>query len=98
MPVSFIALLILFVISPLATDTINPAGQGTALVCIAIGYNLWFAFAYPMYYTPHAALVSLSTRNSKDRTLLATLSNATMLAAMGLSTMILPFFLSLPGK
>ncbi len=94
-PVSFIALLILFVISPLATDTINPAGQGTALVCIAIGYNLWFAFAYPMYYTPHAALVSLSTRNSKDRTLLATLSNATMLAAMGLSTMILPFFLSL---
>ena len=94
-PISFIALLILFVISPLATDTINPAGQGMALVCIAIGYNLWFAFAYPMYYTPHAALVSLSTRNSKDRTLLATLSNATMLAAMGLSTMILPFFLSL---
>ncbi len=94
-PISFIALLILFVISPLATDTINPQGQGLALVCIAIGYNLWFAFAYPMYYTPHAALVSLSTRNSKDRTLLATLSNATMLAAMGLSTMILPFFLSL---
>ncbi len=94
-PISFLALLILFVISPLATDTINPEGQGMALVCIAIGYNLWFAFAYPMYYTPHAALVSLSTRNSKDRTLLATLSNATMLAAMGLSTMILPFFLSL---
>ena len=94
-PISFLALLILFVISPLATDTINKDGQTLALVCIAIGYNLWFAFAYPMYYTPHAALVSLSTRNSKDRTLLATLSNATMLAAMGLSTMILPFFLSL---
>ena len=94
-PISFLALLILFVISPLATDTINTSGQSLALVCIAIGYNLWFAIAYPMYYTPHAALVSLSTRNSKDRTLLATLSNATMLAAMGLSTMILPFFLSL---
>ncbi len=94
-PISFLALLILFVISPLATDTINPQGQGLALVCIAIGYNLWFAIAYPMYYTPHAALVNLSTRNSKDRTLLATLSNATALAAMGLSTMILPFFLSL---
>ena len=94
-PISLLALVILFVISPLATDTINPQGQSLALVCIAIGYNLWFAFAYPMYYTPHAALVSLSTRNSKDRTLLATLSNATMLAAMGLSTMILPFFLSL---
>ena len=94
-PISFLALLILFVISPLATDTINTQGQSMALVCIAIGYNLWFAFAYPMYYTPHAALVNLSTRNSKDRTLLATLSNATALAAMGLSTMILPFFLSL---
>ena len=94
-PISFLALLILFVISPLATDTINTSGQSLALVCIAIGYNLWFAIAYPMYYTPHAALVNLSTRNSKDRTLLATLSNATMLAAMGLSTMILPFFLSL---
>ena len=94
-PISFLALLILFVISPLATDVINKEGQTLALVCIAIGYNLWFAFAYPMYYTPHAALVSLSTRNSKDRTLLATLSNATMLAAMGLSTMILPFFLQL---
>jgi len=94
-PISFLALLILFVISPLATDTINTSGQGLALVCIAIGYNLWFAIAYPMYYTPHAALVNLSTRNSKDRTLLATLSNATALAAMGLSTMILPFFLSL---
>ena len=94
-PISFLALLILFVISPLATDTINTQGQTLALVCIAIGYNLWFAIAYPMYYTPHAALVNLSTRNSKDRTLLATLSNATALAAMGLSTMILPFFLNL---
>jgi GPH family glycoside/pentoside/hexuronide:cation symporter len=48
-----------------------------------------------MYYTPHAGLVSLSTRNSKDRSLLATLSNATMLAAMGLAQMILPFFITL---
>ncbi|MBR0391330.1 MAG: MFS transporter, partial [Oscillospiraceae bacterium] len=36
-----------------------------------------------------------STRNSKDRGLLATISNATMLAAMGLSAMVLPFFLNL---
>lgn len=94
-PISFLALLILFVLSPFATDTINTQGQMMALVCIAIGYNLWFAIAYPMYYTPHAALVNLSTRNSGDRTLLATLSNATALAAMGLCSMILPFFLPL---
>ena len=92
-PLSLIALLFLFVFCPY--NALNKSWHTGALVCIAIGYNLWFAFAYPMYYTPHAALVSLSTRNSKDRSLLATISNATMLAAMGLSSMILPFFLNL---
>ncbi|MBR1813608.1 MAG: MFS transporter [Lachnospiraceae bacterium] len=92
-PISLIALVILFVISPFATDTINTEQQTMALVCIAIGYNLWFALAYPVYSTPHAALVSLSTRDTKDRSLLATISNATALAAMGLTNMILPFFL-----
>ncbi|MBP5177803.1 MAG: MFS transporter [Clostridia bacterium] len=97
-PISVIALLILFVFAPFA----NGNGDGTigtaeiwSLILIAIGYNLWFAIAYPFYYTPHAALVSLSTRNSKDRSLLATISNATALAAMGLTSMILPFFLGL---
>ena len=92
-PLSLIALLFLFVFCPY--NALNESWHTGALVCIAIGYNLWFAVAYPMYYTPHAALVSLSTRNSKDRSLLATISNATMLAAMGLSSMILPFFLNL---
>ncbi len=92
-PISLVALLFLFVFCPY--NAANDSWHIGALVCIAIGYNLWFAFAYPMYYTPHAALVSLSTRNSKDRGLLATISNATMLAAMGLSSMILPFFLNL---
>lgn len=92
-PISLLALLFLFIFSPYnATDSSWHVG---ALICIAIGYNLWFAFAYPMYYTPHAALVSLSTRNSKDRGLLATISNATMLAAIGLTNMILPFFFDL---
>ncbi|MBR4209071.1 MAG: MFS transporter [Lachnospiraceae bacterium] len=91
LPIALIALLFLFVFSPYNAN--NTDWHTGALVCIAIGYNLWFAFAYPMYYTPHAALVSLSTRNSGDRGLLATISNATALAAMGLSSMILPFFL-----
>ena len=93
LPISLLALLFLFVFSPYNAN--NDSWHVGALVCIAIGYNLWFAFAYPMYYTPHAGLVSLSTRNSKDRSLLATLSNATMLAAMGLAQMILPFFITL---
>ena len=93
LPLSLVALLFLFVFSPYNAN--NDSWHVGALICIAIGYNLWFAFAYPMYYTPHAALVSLSTRNSKDRGLLATISNATMLAAIGLASMILPFFLNL---
>lgn len=92
-PLAVLALLMLFIISPFATDTINVEGQTAALVCIAIGYNLWFAVAYPFYYTSHAALVNLSTRNSKDRSLLATISNATALAAMGLVSMVGSFFL-----
>lgn len=92
-PLSVIALLVLFVLSPFATETATKSTQLTALILIAIGYNLWFAIAYPCYYTPHAALVNLSTRNSQDRSLLATISNATALAAMGACTMILPFFL-----
>ena len=93
LPISLLALLFLFVFAPY--NGANTDWHLGMLICIAIGYNLWFAFAYPMYYTPHAGLVNLSTRNSKDRSLLATASNATALAAMGLSSMILPFFLPL---
>ncbi len=92
-PIAVLALLVLFIISPFATDAINKESQVAALVCVAIGYNLWFAVAYPFYYTSHAALVNLSTRSSKDRSLLATISNATALAAMGLVNMIGSFFL-----
>ncbi len=94
-PLSVLALLILFVFSPFVNGSGDKSKEIVALVMIAIGYNLWFAIAYPFYYTPHAGLVNLSTRNSKDRSLLATISNATTLAAMGLCTMILPFFLNL---
>ena len=92
-PLSILALLLLFVFMPFSTNSENVESHIWTLIFLAIGYNLWFAIAYPFYYTPHAALVSLSTRNSKDRSLLATISNATALAAMGICSMILPFFL-----
>ena len=94
-PLAVLALIVLFIVSPYANESSDAGQQILLLSMIAIGYNLWFAIAYPFYYTPHAGLVNLSTRNSKDRSLLATISNATTLAAMGLSTMILPFFLNL---
>ena len=92
-PLAVLALLVLFVFSPFASAESEKGTQVAAFILIALGYNLWFAIAYPVYYTSHAAMVNLSTRNSKDRSLLATISNATALAAMGLCTMILPFFL-----
>ena len=92
LPFSILSLVILFILSPYVNDSM-PEKQTMALVLIAVGYMLWFGFAAPMYGTPHAALVSLSTRDSKDRSLLATISNATGLAAMGAFSMILPFFL-----
>ena len=95
-PLSILALLILFTFAPGAEGLAeNDSAQIITLVMLAVGYNLWFAIAYPFYYTSHAALVNLSTRNSKDRSLLATISNATALAAMGLCSMILPFFIGL---
>ena len=91
---SLLALLMLFIFTPFADELTARGTQITALIMIAVGYNLWFSIAYPLYFTPHSALVNLSTRSSKDRSLLATLSNACNLAAMGLCTMIIPFFLS----
>lgn len=90
---SVVALIVLFIATPFKTEA-SPDSIIT-LVVFAIGYNLWFAVAYPFYYTPHSSLVTLSTRNSSDRSLLATISNATALAAMGLTSMILPFFMGL---
>lgn len=90
---SVVALIVLFIATPFKTEA-SPTSIIT-LVVFAIGYNLWFAVAYPFYYTPHSSLVTLSTRNSTDRSLLATISNATALAAMGLTSMILPFFMGL---
>lgn len=90
-PLAILSLLLLFIILPFTTDTVNTGSHTFALVCIAIGYNLWFGVTYPFYFTSHSALVNLSTRSSKDRSLLATIANATSLAAMGLSSMILPF-------
>ncbi|MBO5328090.1 MAG: MFS transporter [Clostridia bacterium] len=92
-PLIILALLVLFVFTPYTTAESGLTKQIVSAILIALGYNLWYAVAYPFYYTSHSALVTLSTRNGKERSLLATIVNATQLAAIGLTTMILPFFL-----
>lgn len=64
------------------------------MIWIAVSYNLYYAISYPLFYTGNASMVSLSTRNSKQRGLLATFSNASGVAAVGIgASMIVPFFL-----
>ena len=65
-------------------------GSGLAqILWIAVSYNLYYAVAYPCYYTAHNSMVSLSTRNSSQRGILATLSNASTVGAAGVGGSIL---------
>ena len=82
-PLNIMALTVLFILSPYVNETMQEK-QLQCLVLLAIGYILLFAVACPMYSTPHAALVSLSTRVSKDRSLLATISNSAALVSPSL--------------
>jgi len=64
------------------------------MVFIALTYNFYYAIAYPCYYTAHSSMVSLSTRNANQRGLLATLSNAGMVAAAGVgASIVVPILL-----
>lgn len=98
LPILAIALLLLFIV-PMNYDAAgNPQTPSIwSLLMIAIGYNLYYALAYPFYFTPHSALVNLSTRDGSARSLLATASNGAVLAAAGLSGMVGPILVDLIG-
>lgn len=98
LPILAIALLILFLV-PMNCDAAgNPQTPSIwSFLMIAIGYNLYYALAYPFYFTPHSALVNLSTRDGSARSLLATASNGAVLAAAGLSGMVGPILVDLIG-
>lgn len=84
-PFIVIAILLLFM-SP-------KDGTVLTLIWIAISYNLYYAVAYPLFYTSHSSMVALSTRNSKFRGLLATFSNASGVAAVGIgASIVFPLF------
>lgn len=98
LPILAIALLLLFIV-PMNYDAAgNPQAPSIwPLLMITIGYNLYYALAYPFYFTPHSALVNLSTRDGSARSLLATASNGAVLAAAGLSGMVGPILVDLIG-
>ena len=92
-PLIILAFFVMFFFTPFPDLAAGEKKNFVTLLMVALGYNLYFAVGYPFYYTSHSALVGLSTRDSKARGLLATLSNAAVLGSMGACTMALPFFL-----
>ena len=96
LPLIAIALVVLFAVPFPTGATLNNPNILT-LSMVAIGYNLYYAIAYPFYYTSHSSLVNLSTRDSSKRSLLATASNASQLGAVGLASMIGPFIIDALG-
>lgn len=64
------------------------------LVWICVSYNLYYSITYPLFFNSHSSLVGLSTRNSKQRGILATFSNASGVSAVGIAaSFIVPMFL-----
>ena len=87
-----VASMLIFAIPLFFDPADNPV---LTMVITAIGYNLFFAAAYPVYYTANSALVPVSTRNSKQRGLLASASNMAVTAGVGLGGMVFPILRSL---
>ena len=99
MPIIAVALVLLFIVpvpgaakedtilQGLITGQVSMEGGVLASIFAAVGYNLFYAFAWPMYYTSHSALVNLSTRDGGKRGLLGTAIMAAQLGAAGVSGM-----------
>lgn len=69
--------------------------QGTArMVWIAIAYNLYYAFASPIYSTASNIMVAVSTRDSRQRSLIASINGMVGLGVMGACSMVFPMLVS----
>lgn len=82
--------ILMFALPLMFEPTENPIAT---MVCTALGYNLFYAVAYPLYYTANSSLVPVSTRNGKQRSLLASASNMAITAAVGAGGMVVPALL-----
>lgn len=75
---------------------IQPSDDPTfKMVWLVIAYNLYYAVAFPLYNTANSTLTPLSTRNSNQRSVLASFVNMALLGAVGAGSMVFPFLLSI---
>lgn len=65
------------------------------MVWIGIAYNAYYAIAFPIYNTANATLIPVSTRNSQQRSVLASVSNVAGLGVMGVGSMAFPVLASM---
>ena len=68
------------------------------MIWIAIAYNLFYAVAYPIYNTANSTLVPVSTRNSQQRSAIASFTNVAGLGVMGAGSMVFPILVSFALK
>ncbi len=78
---------------------IVPMGNGTdspvlTMVLTAIAYNLYYSVCYPLYNTANSTLIPVSTRNSNQRSLLASFTNFASVGVMGAGGMVFPLIVS----
>lgn len=72
--------------------------QTARMVWIAIAYNLYYAVGFPIYNTANSTLVPVSTRDSKQRSALASFTNIASLGVMGVGSMVFPVLVSMALK
>lgn len=73
--------------------------KGTArMVWIAIAYNLYYAFASPIYSTASSIMISVSTRDSRQRGMIASINSMVGLGVMGAVSMVFPMLVSFALK
>lgn len=73
----------------------NPTAR---MIWIAIAYNLYYAVGFPIYNTANSTLVPVSTRNSQQRSALASFTNIASLGVMGVGSMVFPVLVSMALK
>lgn len=65
------------------------------MIWLTIAYNLFYAVAFPLYNTANSAMVPVSTRNGKQRGLLASFVNMATLGGAGAGSIVFPSIIAL---
>ena len=68
------------------------------MVWIAIAYNLYYAVASPIYSTASNIMISVCTRDSRQRGMIASISSMVGLGLMGTVSMVFPMLVSFALK